>query len=171
MPNWCTNVLVFQHTDPEAISTLAALVQYNATTDHFDVENGGNLLEYLRPLPGGVWDYDWCVEHWGTKWDVNIYHVELYSPHCIAFYCESAWTPPIEALSYAELTHGFSTKAAFIEPGSGILGFYEDGSVQHYDYPQSYAEAMELVDRLPEFMVDGLDLSNEFTFEFSTKVY
>jgi hypothetical protein len=171
MPNWCTNAITLQHSDPQRITELAALVNYDRSNDSFDPDVENRLLNYLRPLPDGVWDYDWCVRNWGTKWEVNVYHVELLSPHCIAFYCETAWTPPIAALAYAESQKGFDIKAAFIEPGSGILGFYEGGSEQYYDYPQSYNEAMDLLDQLPEFVLDGLDLSNEFTLEFSENVY
>jgi len=171
MPNWCTNVIMLQHSDPQRITELAALVNYDPKNDSFDTERGGELLNYLRPLPDGKWDYDWCVQNWGTKWEVNVYHVELFSPHCIAFYCETAWTPPIAALAYAEAVQGFDIKAAFIELGSGILGFYDGGVEQYYDYPQSYDEAVALINELPEFMVDGLDLPNEFRFEFSENVY
>jgi len=37
--------------------------------------------------------YDWRVEHWGTKWDVQgdlVYDDEEYLEYCF----ESAWSPP-----------------------------------------------------------------------------
>jgi hypothetical protein len=172
MPNWCTNAITFYHQNPDRIKELASLVNYNSSDDTYTIDSHSNLLNYLRPLPDGVWDYNWCVDHWGTKWEVDINHVELFSPNCIAFYCDSAWTPPIDALGYAESQKGFNIKIAYIEPGSGILGFCEDGVSSDYEYPRTLDEALALIDtELPDFMVDGLDLHNEFTFQFTYDVH
>ena len=31
----------------------------------------------------GEWDYDWCVEHWGTKWD--LYEGRIWRDHVLYF--------------------------------------------------------------------------------------
>jgi hypothetical protein len=38
--------------------------------------------------------YHWCINHWGTKWDVEAVLVTASSTH-LEYEFESAWNPPV----------------------------------------------------------------------------
>jgi len=166
MPNWCTNAITFNHQDPSKISELLAALDYDAEIGVLS-DGCDYLLNYLRPLPDGLWDYEWCVKSWGTKWEASIIYISANGPNSATVLCETAWTPPIEALAYAELNDGFTIRASFIESGAGILGFYDGGDAQYYNHPHSADEAQNLIEQeLPQFMVKDLDLVEEFETQF-----
>jgi hypothetical protein len=40
-------------------------------------------LQGRAPYPNGEWDYAWCIENWGTKWD--LYKGRIYKDGVIYF--------------------------------------------------------------------------------------
>jgi hypothetical protein len=66
--------------------------------------------------------YDYCVNEWGTKWDVGCegYAVqpEADGRMCIGF--DSAWAPPILAMEKM-VDMGFSIRLYYYEPGMALL--------------------------------------------------
>ncbi|MEK9699496.1 MAG: hypothetical protein VW270_27210, partial [Candidatus Poseidoniales archaeon] len=63
MPNWCNNSLTIKS------DNYGQLLQYRNAC----LSNEPNLLEMIRPFTEEInyeWDYDWCVDNWGPKWDV-----------------------------------------------------------------------------------------------------
>ncbi len=60
MPNWCDNTITIRG-KTETIRSI---------WESANQEEGG-LLASMVPTPNGEWNYDWCVENWGTKWDVD----------------------------------------------------------------------------------------------------
>lgn len=129
MPNWCLNKLKISHTDPAAVSRLVAA---------FDA---GRLCQEFIPMPADIGDdwYDWCVDHWGTKWDVGVDKKEWHGTKAVVadnqVTCEfdSAWAPPIPL--YDALTElGFKIRASYFEPGMGFCGIYIDGQDNFVDY-------------------------------------
>ena len=80
MPNWCMNKVEFDR-EPVGI-------------DEFLVSSDSGAMELdamkLMPPPGGVYDYDWCVENWGSKWEP----IELKLEGTTMTF-DSAWSPPI----------------------------------------------------------------------------
>ena len=87
MPNWCSNTLNISHEDPAMIER--AKTAYKA----------GRLLEEFVPFPNGEWDYNWCVNAWGTKWDVGgeDAHMVEQDANGVVFNFDSAWAPPTSA--------------------------------------------------------------------------
>ena len=86
MPNWCNNYLTLEHEDPAMISRAR-----NAFRE-------GKFLEEFVPFPNGEWNYDWCVEHWGTKWDVgDEFYEDDTDPKYFDASFDSAWAPPVAA--------------------------------------------------------------------------
>jgi len=114
VPNWCSNAALFSHADPEKIDLLE--------------ENQDNLFKTMRPYEG-EWSYDWCVTHWGTKWDADVHHVERIDDNTILMAFETAWSPPIELYRWTE----YGVDAVFYEPSMEFAGRYNDGDERFYD--------------------------------------
>jgi len=108
MPNWCANNLKLSHSDSSKLH--AAVTAFEQ----------GRFLEHFVPLPGGEWDYEFCMNSWGTKWDVNGDLINL-GKNTAQFSFDSAWAPPIEA--YREIcAQGFELEASYYEPGMAFVG-------------------------------------------------
>lgn len=148
MPNWCSNSVCLQHEDPEMIKRVERAF------------NNGTLLEEFFPVPadlkntvaGTVNDpaetakrsanmtnhgyadwYDFCVNEWGTKWDVGGSSDPEIGPDGLAISMEfdSAWSPPIAAFEkFEEL--GFRVTAYYYESGMGYAGIYDEMGDDYY---------------------------------------
>ena len=137
MPNWCNNTITL--TGPKEKITAI----YNKAKE----DNA--LLQQLKPMPtelegttspapkeGKVqplvdghdnW-YDWRVENWGTKWDVDMDGLELSDDGTtINGWFDSAWSPPIHAYEYF-LTENedCSISSLYYEGGMDFAGKWED---------------------------------------------
>jgi len=114
MPNWCQNVATIGHTNHDELKRLA-----QAFVDK-------NPMQTFMPPPDGEWEYGWCVENWGTKWDVecsaaldNLSEVDV----SLDVWFDSAWGPPIGFYRHlAEL--GFDVEAFYYECGMAFCGKY-----------------------------------------------
>lgn len=143
MPNWCGNTLTLTHEDPEMIVRAK------------DAFARGEFLNEFIPVPHGLkgtsspnrepsaeslkqeygysdW-YDFCVNEWGTKWDVGDGQgIQTWDDHELIVYFDSAWSPPIAA--YEKLLDlGFTVYATYYEPGCAFAGVFEDGLDDYYD--------------------------------------
>jgi hypothetical protein len=112
MPNWCSNVATFGHEDQSELARLA-----QAFVD-------GKPMQTFMPPPDGEWEYGWCSENWGTKWDVDCSDaVDNLSEGSLIVWFDSAWGPPIGFYRYlAEL--GFDVEAFYYECGVNFCGKY-----------------------------------------------
>lgn len=179
MPNWCNNTLELEHADPSMIERAK-----KAFAD-------GRLLDEFCPVPkslhivaGSVGDpveqkkleedtarnlevhgygnwYDYCVNEWGTKWDVggndyNEPHQE--TPNKITMSFDSAWAPPTAAMDKFEAM-GFSVRLYYYEPGMGFAGIYEDGHDNCYEYGGLNAE--QIAEELPEALDEMFNISED----------
>ena len=117
MPNWCDNQVSI--TGPN--KTIDKIEKIIKLEDKSDI----GLLQFMYPMPKELNDttadgskdkamitkhgysswYDWRVNNWSTKWDVNEFYGvdrQYYSEHnegesTISFGFCSAWAPPIGA--------------------------------------------------------------------------
>lgn len=144
MPNWCENRVYLEAPESEIQSILEACRGEEK-----------NLLSYLRPEPehpeseaGEMpsW-YDWRVDNWGTKWEVN---ADAYSHGegwvNIAF--DSAWAPPIEALRHwqEQDSENRSFNIRFIEWGMAFTGEADsDGQDMTFDIPLTVEAVKEII--------------------------
>ena len=137
MPNWCNNTITL--TGPKEKITAI----YNKAKE----DNA--FLQQLKPMPTQLEDttspapkegkvqplvdghdnwYDWRVENWGTKWDVDMDGLELSDDGTtITGWFDSAWAPPIHAYEYF-LTDNedCSISSLYYEGGMDFAGKWED---------------------------------------------
>jgi len=152
MPNWCNNNLTLQHEDPamilrakEALDRGEFLQEFIPVPEALKIVAGcvGDPVEQAKleadtkrnqeELGYSNW-YDYCVNEWGTKWDVGDEGATDIHPDgkMLHTYFDSAWSPPIAA--YEKLTEmGFTVGAMYYEGGMAYAGVWEDGVDDYYD--------------------------------------
>ena len=179
MPNWCNNNVCISHPDRSKIEALAQGIRDGAfcktvipVPEELDIVAGrvGDdndpdqiaLVEAekrnLEKYGASNW-YDFCVNKWGTKWDVDPYDpsdivVDEYND--IYFGFDSAWSPPIGVYEVL-VEQGFSVEAMYYEPGMAYCGVWQDGVDDYYDI--SGMSADDVKDTIPEHLDDNFGIS------------
>ena len=163
MPNWCNNSINISGST-ETIKTL------------WDEANreGSGLLNAMKPMPKELdgttsptpqegqagykgpqpkidgfdnW-YDWRVQNWGTKWDIDPSEGLEFTDNGdgtaqISGWFESAWAPPIQAYdTFLDDMDGCSLTADYHEPGMDFAGFYDNGDDQYMEGLGEWCEAV-----------------------------
>jgi hypothetical protein len=153
MPNWCDNSLTLTHDDPKMIHrAVKAFGQGKLLNEFIPVPDAlmetmsgsyGDEVkqaeleaqqEHNRQTYGYSTWYDFCVNEWGTKWDVGSDDGSAHQldKNNVKFYFQSAWSPPTDA--YRKLEDlGFSINAFYYEPGAAFAGCYYDGEDDTYE--------------------------------------
>ena len=88
----------------------------------------------------------WCVDNWGTKWDVGDGDcTEREDANTIHASFDSAWSPPCQAYEYL-VKLGFEITAYYDEPGVGFCGKWT-GNADGFedDYREYDGETSETV--------------------------
>ena len=177
MPNWCNNSVEIYHEDPKMIERVRTAF------------NDGRLLAEFIPIPqslkivaGCVGDpdeqkkleedtarnrevhgygnwYDYCVNEWGTKWDVGADGNPAQDiPGGLMLGFESAWAPPCAA--YDKLTEqGFRIRAMYFEPGMAFAGIWEDGIDDFYEY--GGLDSAGIAEELPVELDEAFGISED----------
>ena len=86
MPNWCSNDMTITGEEAQ-LAQLAELLKADIET----------MMERLVPKPEGLTDgewYSWCLNNWGTKWDMCEV-VAGFEPDMIELNYETAWAPNV----------------------------------------------------------------------------
>jgi len=194
MPNWCENNLSVIGDENEirrfCETGLITVVEKNG-----DIKQEWSLEPYY-PYPDGNWDHDWCVKHWGTKWDANYtFHECDKNSFFVRFL--SAYNPPVDwlhkvqqdyptlkfKLTYIEVFESFCG-IAFTEikdeNKSTFIGDYRDDCrefVNEDDEPITYDEEREewILDSTGEVMDEdeftmGRNHYEDFKVWFETEV-
>lgn len=156
MPNWCSNKLTVSHSDKTALNRFV------------QTYNKGVVCEEFLPKPKDIGDgwYGWCIQNWGTKWDIGADegtdHEERYALRATVVDNEancsfdSAWSPPIGL--YNKLVElGYKVHASYFEPGMAFCGIYTDGYDNCIDYQDK--------DMIPVGIWNEYNLSEFFTDE------
>ena len=154
MPNWCTNTLEVKGNKKDVLAfkklvkakgTALSLAKICPEPDYTKVkvkptypkirEKYGKKQEFVEPSQ--AW-WDWCIQNWGTKWDVEAQITEI-SESCLVYDFDSAWSPPTDwlkkamekfpelcfTLKYHEAGVGFQGIA------EGYKGKFEDATIQY----------------------------------------
>ena len=153
MPNWCDNTITLKHSDPTMIKRAHDALERGEFLNEFhpvpldlkivagrvgDDESAEQQALVLqenanRDKYGYANWYDWCVNEWGTKWDVGDEgSATLNEDGSLTASFNSAWSPPIEAYRMLE-DLGFKIKAYYFEGGMMFAGIYEDGDDDYYE--------------------------------------
>lgn len=181
MPNWCENTIVVRHEDPAMIKRAVAAFDRGEFLNEFvpvpeDLRNivAGSVPvseeeehklkeEFNRITYGYTNWYDFCVNEWGTKWDVGSADgINDIKENEAVFYFDSAWSPPVEF--YNKLVDmGFEVDAMYHEPGMAFAGHYVNGEDDYYEYGGMSAE--NIANELP------LELDEAFSISESVAEY
>jgi len=144
MPNWTNNILTLSNDDAAQITKAAEAIKAGKLLETF-IPIPEELQNTVSPAPDGAvgvnyngteytdW-YSFCVNEWGTKWDVECYGAPEISNDgkTMRVSFDSAWSPPTEAYRKLE-EQGFVVDALYYEPGMGFCGEYMDGFDETYE--------------------------------------
>jgi len=154
MPNWCNNSVELYHKDPAMIERARTAFNDGRLLDEFipvpkDLQivagrvgddNDPKQIELkeaetrnLATHGYATW-YDFCVNEWGTKWDVGSDGNPAQDiPGGLMLGFDSAWSPPVNA--YEKLLGlGFEIRAMYYEPGMAFAGIWDNGDDDFYEY-------------------------------------
>lgn len=164
MPNWCDNVLEVSAKDKESIDRIVRAFEEGKLCEEFipipeelkgttapSREPEATQEQLIEKYGAADW-YDFCVNNWGTKWDVggdNGYCPARDGDTYVSMSFQSAWSPPIGL--YEELeAQGYTVRAYYYEPGCAFAGIYENGYDDCYSLEGS-------ADEVEEDIPDALD--------------
>lgn len=172
MPNWCSNSVVLKHKDPEFVARARQAAEKDGLLNEF-IPVPKDLMETIAGSFGDEekqkeleiqtayniknygysnW-YDFCINEWGTKWDVTGEVQDIDGGLMLNF--ESAWSPPIAA--YEKLkSMGFEVEANYYEPGCSFVGEWIDGEDIYY---QIEGNSEWVRENIPEHLDDAYGIS------------
>jgi hypothetical protein len=164
MPNWCNNYLVLEHDDPEMITRARKAFNEGKLLNEFapvpqalqivagrvgaddepeQIKLHEQTMHNLSTYGYANW-YDWCVNEWGTKWDVGGEGDQSSqdSPTDVRMNFDSAWAPPIAAMEkFQDL--GFKVKLIYWESGMCFAGIYDENGDDYIDYTDMTADEVD----------------------------
>ena len=181
MPNWCNNSVEIYHDDPKMLERVRTAFNGEGLLGEFipvpedlkivagrtgDPDENAKIIatEELNRIKHGYsnW-YDFCVNEWGTKWEIgadgnpaqDIPGDEFTGPGLMLGF-DSAWAPPCAA--YEKLLEmGFYIRAMYYEPGMAFAGVWDNGNDDYYEYGGMDSE--EIADTLPVELDEAFGIS------------
>ena len=149
MPNWCRVNLEISSDDSNLIADFSKAL----------LSEG--LFEYFKPNPNGTWQYEWSVQNWGVKWDVegDTIQVVQEDDDRIIVEFDTAWGPPIEFFKHLESLN-YNVFAMYHEEGMAFCGTYANGLDDYYEYG----------DLLPEEIKATIPEELDYCFSISEQV-
>jgi hypothetical protein len=112
----------------------------DALAEQWDPKQGGT-----RPKDGyNSGGYEWCIEHWGTKWNATDVVIEDDgSSDDVVFHFSTAWSPPEPVIQELSRQHPDLTfDLRYFESGMGFNGMLvcDHGEVTGYGSGNYYGE-------------------------------
>ena len=162
MPNWCNNSItitgpadkiktLWEEANRDASGLLNAMVPMpsalRGTTSPDPLPEQGNYKGPQPEVDGYTNWYDWAVNNWGCKWDVELEGLEHEDTEdgyaTISGWFDSPWGPPIEAYNtFLNNNDDVQISATYEEGGMDFAGIYEDGSDDGMDGLSEWCEAV-----------------------------
>lgn len=148
---------LFQAVDEAVARGLPFSSFYDALPDGQDhaltleelIEIGNTYLSNLKEYQAMDW-YDWSVDHWGTKWDLDkdSVTVKLIETHAAILVFDTAWSPPIPVIvRMGQLCPEYRLRLTWHECGVELQGRLdvcgETAEAIHHDY-QRWRETRDL---------------------------
>jgi hypothetical protein len=124
---------------PASLQIVAGRVSDPAEQKKLEEDTAYNLREYGY----GNW-YDFCVNEWGTKWDVGGNGCDAERDEDgLGFSApfDSAWAPPV-GVCQALVEQGFEVTLYYYEPGMAYCGKWEDGCDDFVEYGGETADTV-----------------------------
>ena len=179
MPNWCNNSVEIYHEDPAMLERVrkafdegTLLAEFIPIPQSLKIVAGcagshdsPEQIALVEAEENNIkahgyknW-YDFCVNEWGTKWDVGADGNPAQDiPGGLMLGFESAWAPPIQA--YEKLFYmGFKIRAMYFEPGMAFAGIFEDGSDEYYEY--GGMDSTQIAEELPVELDEAFGISED----------
>jgi hypothetical protein len=201
MPNWCNNYLELEHEDPAMIerakkafaegklleefcpvpaSLHIVAGRVGDDTDPKQIELEAQEKANLEAHGYSTW-YDYCVNEWGTKWDVggDGDQASQDSPTDLRMNFDSAWAPPVAAMEKF-MDQGFRVKLIYWESGMCFCGLFDENGDDYYEYSDMSVdelaecinpeidECMCITESIREWEEDNREELDETPHEFST---
>jgi hypothetical protein len=97
--------------------------------------------------------YDFCVNRWGTKWEVQCEGIEVEDDGLtVSCYFDSAWAPPT-GVAQALVARGLEVSLYYHESGMCFVGKFEDGIDDYYEYSSESSNTVRAAigDELDDF--------------------
>lgn len=189
MPNWCQNVVEISHPDRSKMDALVDAInegkfcnfaipvpeslhitagREGSDDDPKQIELERRSAENIEKHGYANW-YDFCVNRWGTKWDVEPPDT-VDKGDSISFSFDSAWAPPLGV--YEELVdQGFDVKAYYWECGMCFCGVWNNGDDDYFDYTNmSSKEVRDQIDEELDYVFGISDNIEEWEEENKDEV-
>lgn len=166
MPNWCDVTISIESRDKDKIKDIWEIIWADGDSEKSYETDNANLMN-LRPIPEDIGDNGrgWAVEHWGTKWYMDIGVCELHDLG-ITISGLTAWSPPLELLDYVAKKWEVSVACSYYEEGLDFVGsayytplgeYLSEGTIsdnvtpiedwENHDWSQHMDEIDELIDQ------------------------
>ena len=175
MPNWCNNSVEIYHDDPKMIERVRTAFNGEGLLGEFipvpadlkivagrtgDPDENAKIIatEELNRIKHGYsnW-YDFCVNEWGTKWEIGADGNPAQDiPGGLLLGFESAWAPPCAAYEKLQAM-GFRITAMYYEPGMAFAGVWDNGDDDYYEY--GGMDSKEIADTLPAELDEAFGIS------------
>lgn len=184
MPNWCENYFEFRVPTSNSKAFTDFADAFNSTQRP---ERG--LLNLLYPMPahqpdvnkpnpffatGGIgrdeesifgknnW-YDWSIQNWGTKWDLDLSSISYKVDGDYVYfrgYALSAWSPPVQAF----WNSGVEFSLYFVETGMNFFGYADVHGESSFDCPLDIEDFNKYLDFAEAFedWLGNSDLPKDF---------
>jgi hypothetical protein len=201
MPNWCNNYLELEHEDPAMIERAKKAFADGRLLDEFcpvpkdlhvvagrvGADDNPEQIKLEEDTARNIathgyanW-YDFCVNEWGTKWDVggDGDQASQDSPTDLCMNFDSAWAPPVPAMEkFQDL--GFKVKLVYWESGMCFCGVFDENGDDYMDYTDMSADEVEaninpevdecmcIVENLREWEEENAGEEDETPHEFGT---
>ena len=183
MPNWCSNYLSVSGDIPELVEKFYHFAKgkglywdksgVTRNTDEKTETQALDFSQFLYPegLDGSFSDvgYDWCVSHWGTKWNAcDVACTWDDNPQCkhkfmVTYNFDTAWSPMSTELlqTMMRMFPSLTFEYEFNESGCAFYGSSDDdGEINVYSYLEN-DEMQKVIDKLFAIGYYSYDNMNE----------